>query len=331
MFQLRPSSTPEELRSKPLSLSSKVQQPWRNAYLETYACPEGTVLIRRTSKEDLIRAKTFSESFHSSASTFYPNALFVQPYVEHVAWRHLFNKSDISTPPVMHGLQAEIQIDNPVVQENQPSASILLAEGGPANLFSTIMAGWMVSPTLYGDNGTHLSVFWRDGPTNGCFNMLCPGFVQVSSTTPIGGSFHRISGYGGQAYSFIGGIYQDVKSLNWWLTIVANNVSTNIGYFPRETIPYLTNTANYIAWGGLVTTLPNTPSPPMGNGHYPDGDFNKVSVMLNLMYVDDTYTSVKPLDSRLWENGIDGCYDIKYFENYEVGKLIQFGGPGGNC
>ncbi|KAI3896025.1 hypothetical protein MKW92_000903 [Papaver armeniacum] len=330
IVQLRPSCIPKDSRFK---TSSKLHQRWHNANLATYACPEGTVPIQRSSKEDLIRAKSISESFHLTRNNFHPNVQSVEPYIQHDVWRNSFNATPISTPPVMHGLSAEISIDNPATQNDQLSASILLAEGGPADVFSTIMAGWMVAPTLYGDNHTHLTVFWRNGPIDGCFNTQCPGFVQVDSSILVGNVFEHISEYGGNGYSFIGSIYQDVQSLNWWFNLTANNVSKNIGYWPREIIPYLTNTANYIAWGGLVRTPPNTPTPPMGNGNFPDGDESKVSALLNLLYVDNTYTWVSPEDDSLWETRVDcpNCYGADYLENYPVGKVLFFGGPGGTC
>ncbi|MCL7032728.1 hypothetical protein MKW94_006476 [Papaver nudicaule] len=336
VVQLRPSSRPKDPSSKSSSWSSsRLQQPWENVNLGSYACPEGTVPLRRTIKEDLIRAKPISKSLYSTTSIFQTAAPNPESYVQHVAYRHSFNvTNNITRPLVIHGIQADIKIDNPPVQNDQLSASLLLAEGGPKDTFSTILAGWMVAPTLYGDNYTHLSIFWRNGTTNGCFNMLCPGFVQVDSSVPIGEVFPVKSEYGTRGYSFTGLIFQDVNSLNWWFTVIANNVTIDIGYWPREIIPFLTNTANYVAWGGFVRTPPNTPSPPMGNGHFPEGDINKVSAMVNTMYVDEKYTLQVPRNVYDWENFSDNtdCYGIDFVEDHpDLGKIIFFGGPGGNC
>ena len=42
----------------------------------------------------------------------------------------------------------------------------------------------------------------------GCFNTLCPGFVQVSTKIPLGYLFNQVSTYGGKQYEIKISIFQ---------------------------------------------------------------------------------------------------------------------------
>ncbi|KAL5708547.1 hypothetical protein ACHQM5_019333 [Ranunculus cassubicifolius] len=59
-LQMRPDSTPRRLKYKTLS-TSDVKHTGTMSY--AVDCPKGSVPIKRTRKEDLIRAKSFTESF----------------------------------------------------------------------------------------------------------------------------------------------------------------------------------------------------------------------------------------------------------------------------
>ncbi|KAI3917836.1 hypothetical protein MKW92_006591 [Papaver armeniacum] len=325
---LRPSSYPKNLRSKSFSPESSSRQSWGDVKLG-YSCPKGTVPIRRITKEDRTRAKLFLKSFQSGTNNYYPNTDVVEPPGQHVAVRHSYNVTGFTPPVIYRGIQGKIKIDNPIVQKDQISASILWVEGGPADIFSTIQAGWVVAPTIFGDNNTHLSIYWRSGPDHGnCFNMYCEGFIQVNTWFHIGHVFPIISKYGTEdQYSFTALLFQDAKTRNWWFTMIIDNNIYDIGYLPWELVPYL-DPANYIAWGGLVKSPPGTPSPQMGNGYFPDGDFQKVSAIWDHFFVDQTYTLVIP-EVRNFENRFDSkdCYTVEDDSN----TSIFFGGPGGNC
>ncbi|KAI3960833.1 hypothetical protein MKW92_027348 [Papaver armeniacum] len=297
VIQLIPSSHPKDLRSK----SSDTRLSWGDVDLG-YSCPKGTVPIRRTTKKDRIRAKSLLQSFQSGKNNYYPNRDVIEPPGQHVAVRHSYNTTDppIPTPAgTFLGIQGEIKLDNPVV-----------------------------SPTMFGDNHTHISIYWRNGPDHGnCFNMYCEGFIQVSEDFSIGEVLPQISEYGGKQYGFVGLLFQDPDTRNWWFSITDSSKTYDIGYMPRELVPYL-DPANYIAWGGLVKGPPNTPSPQMGNGHFPDGVFEKVSAIRDHMFVDLSHNLVTPQGIN-FENRFDNkdCYSVEEDSN----TSIFFGGPGGNC
>ncbi|KAI3882634.1 hypothetical protein MKX03_000074 [Papaver bracteatum] len=328
IVQLRPNS-PKDSTSKSFSLESASRLSWGNIDLG-YSCPKGTVPIRRTTKKDRIRAKSLLKSFQSGTNIKYPNTDGFEPPGQHVAVRHSYNVTDFTPPVIYRGIQGQIKVDNPAVQKDQISASILWVEGGPKDVFSTIQAGWVVAPTIFGDNHTHLSIYWRSGPDHGnCFNLYCKGFIQVDNEIPIGEVFTQISEYGGEQVAFIGLLFQDRETRNWWFSITPNNKTYDIGYIPWELVPYL-DPGNYIAWGGLVKGPPNTPSPQMGNGHFPERAFEKVSAIWDQMFVDQTSTLVTPQDKD-FQNRADNtdCYDVQDDDSHIDG--ILFGGPGGNC
>ncbi|KAE9584959.1 putative neprosin [Lupinus albus] len=66
------------------------------------------------------------------------------------------------------------------------------------NDVNSIEIGAQVNPTLNGDNKTRLFVSWTNDEyrTTGCYNLLCPGFVQVNNQIVLGSYFDPISSYG---------------------------------------------------------------------------------------------------------------------------------------
>ncbi|KAI3916574.1 hypothetical protein MKW98_026316 [Papaver atlanticum] len=291
----------------PLLKNHKIQ-----VNLNCYRCPKGSVPIRRTSIEELIGAESFSKSIMLSHDE--------DPVIPY------------------RGFKADVKIENPSsVEKDQQSASLLWLESGTTDNFTTIQAGWMVAPTIFGDSGTHIFALWRDGPENGCLNLQCTGFIQVSGSTYVGMRFEHVSEYGiPDILAVTIFVHQDAKTGNWWLTVHGSETA-DVGYWPQEVVPYLCSGVQYIAWGGLVKFPPDTTkSPPMGNGQLPDGDITKVSAMWNLQYVDQNYNLQFPIDYFFHQTNVDksNCYDLIYNdENWDPKWGFNFfsGGPGGDC
>ncbi|XP_056166384.1 uncharacterized protein LOC130137894 [Syzygium oleosum] len=65
-------------------------------------------------------------------------------------------------------------------------------------------SGWLVSPQLFGDARTRLFTYWTgDGYRNGCYNVLCPGFIQVHREITPGYLAEPTSTYGGVQYELV--------------------------------------------------------------------------------------------------------------------------------
>ncbi|KAI3995951.1 hypothetical protein MKX01_004106 [Papaver californicum] len=200
--------------------------------------PSGTVPIRRTTRRDLVNAKYHTEMRNSYRTNTYPM------------------------------LQ---------LQQDQFSTAQIWVQNGLDEDINSLEFGWTVYPGLYGDNRTRIFSYWTaDGyKTTGCFNVNCPGFVQVHSTIALGDALDNFSEYGGTQHLANVMINRNPVSGNWWLL---GNDNTAIGYWPKEIFTRL-DKASVVRYGGEAGANPNSPIPPMGNGHFPDKDYSKPAVM----------------------------------------------------
>ncbi|MCL7036721.1 hypothetical protein MKW94_000438 [Papaver nudicaule] len=316
--------------------SSSATQSRKMVNLRRANCPEGTVPIRRTSKDDLIRVKASMESYKPLISIVRPDGTPVEePPGRHVAALHSRPETDPSLHMEFHGIKAMLMVENlSLGTNNQFSASLLWIESGPPDNASAIQAGWLVSPTLFGDNKTHIFGFWA-ASGSGCYNIGCAGFVQTNQDYYVGQVVEPASQYDGAQYAMGAYVHQDAGTGNWWFTVYGN-INADIGYWPREVVPYLGTGANLISWGGLVYNIPHETSPPMGNGHFPDGDRKKVAVIYDIHYLNENYEIKEPSihvwnDFSIREDRVD-CYSLTRNDfDDEDGYSIFFGGPGGIC
>ncbi|KAF3953080.1 hypothetical protein CMV_021439 [Castanea mollissima] len=194
-IQMRPSFHPEGLSFDDVSSKSEslITQLWHL----NGRCPEGSIPIKRTKEEDLLRAS-------SHALT-------------------------VVTGDKYYGTKATINSWKPQIQEQDEfSLSKLLILGGvaPKDL-NTIEAGWMVNHNLFGDYNTRLFTFFATNKNAnqimGCYNLLCsPGFVQINKEIALGGSLNPLSVYAGSQY--------ELNFLVWKHT----STQMGSGHFPEE-------------------------------------------------------------------------------------------------
>lgn len=121
---------------------------------------------------------------------------------------------------------------------------------------------------------------------------------------------------------------QDTYTKNWWLMVDHRS----IGYYPAELFSNMA-TADSVGWGGRVSAPPDEPSPEMGSGHFPDGDYHHSCVFRQIAY--NTGSGQGFEGPKFLESYVDNpnCYDLKYYgykDDY-FGYTVHFGGPGGNC
>ncbi|KAI3914907.1 hypothetical protein MKX01_018076 [Papaver californicum] len=302
--------------------TSSTTRPKPSIVKASAKCPEGTVPIRRTQKTDLTRAKPPKANFgrnDSSGSSQYIAGFLYQILGE-----------------AYYGVSASINVYNPdMVKADQFSAAEIMVGSGPFTQMNAIYAGWMVQPKLYGNNNTRLFAFTTtDGGKTGCYNTLCPGFVQVDPKfTPSTPLSDKYSTYRGTQHTIDVKVYQDQATKNWWL-IYEKNIS--IGYWPNSLFPLFTAGASYLYWGGNVMTAgEETLAPRMGSGHFPDGDYQHVCYFQHIKYT-DAYN--KPVDpqadgTKEMSHQCGDWYRVKYFGRSKDGRghTFQFGGPGGIC
>ncbi|XP_030457433.2 uncharacterized protein LOC115678232 [Syzygium oleosum] len=153
-------------------------------------CPIGTVPISRVTKKDLIRA----------------NALPMMPFLAASrrdaleSNQHVVALMENKIETIKYGAYGRTSIYNITVANDQFSSHNIWIQTGPIDHVSMIVAGWTVSPQLYGDTLSRFFTYWTgNGYRDGCFNLLCPGFVLVGRGAPVNTPLHG-STYGGDQY-----------------------------------------------------------------------------------------------------------------------------------
>ncbi|XP_057439974.1 uncharacterized protein LOC130731761 [Lotus japonicus] len=280
-------------------------------------CPTGTIPIRRTTKDDLIRGKSVVNYLDVRPS-------FLDIHHAQVVLKQIPGSS-------YFGVRGTNSIYNPRVNKNQSSLSHMWVQNGSEDDLNAIVVGWQVSPDLYGDDRTYLFTFWTSSDNSkktGCYNVLCPGFIQIDKEVFIGGVIDKTSVDGGPQFEMTVSLSQDNITKNWW--VIINDI--NIGYFPAALFSNL-NSASLLGWGGRTTTPHGTPSPPMGSGQFPDDHFSDGCYFKHISYQDESSEHYEP-DDYLIRTFTDkpNCFGAKYYGHWEqVEYSLIFGGPGGEC
>ncbi|KAI3942234.1 hypothetical protein MKW92_021080 [Papaver armeniacum] len=275
-------------------------------------CPSETVPIRRTTKAELINAKYLSNQIKPR------HYVSAQPFGE----------------KVYYGGKASISVVNPRVDVDKFSTGQIWIQNGPAEELNSIEFGWAVNPQLFGDNQTRVFGLWTaDGfKETGCYNMLCPGFVQIHPEYSFGEYID--AGTYGKAFqsAFDFAVRRDPESGNWWFINGADNAK--IGYWPKEIFSHLANNASVIGYGGAAGGDPGKPTPPMGYGHLPIYDSRYSCCIFNMKVVNDrgNYVDFDKSKVQLNHDTKTSCYDLIFTgKSLLRGLTMFFGGPGGDC
>ncbi|KAF5198871.1 Nep-interacting protein [Thalictrum thalictroides] len=315
-IQMRPTSLPEGLINEPASIAT-------SSLSNGVDCPQGTVPIRRTQKEDLLRVKSFSDEYQLTKNIHPHTTIFPNQHMVSLAPNYLW--------ALYYGARASISVHHLDINNDQYTTAQMWLGRRPIDQYS-IQAGWMIGSKITGDNLTRSFVYWTKDQSKktGCFNQLCPGFVQVHKQVTIGSVLKEISVYGEAQKSMDLSVFRDRNTGHWWLQL---NGAINVGYLPKTLIPQLVEGLSDIAWGGLAVNPPNGHSPPMGNGHFPKGNFTTAASFTAVKIVDSTNTYRIPDDidvKFLVENR--ACYNIEFHGKYlNEGLAFLYGGPGGDC
>ncbi|KAL5704117.1 hypothetical protein ACHQM5_022590 [Ranunculus cassubicifolius] len=131
-------------------------------------CPNNTVPIRRTSKTELMRAKSFHEKHADSVDFdatlqgekdhFLENKIKISTGQQNYFYAGIDTKVDPKTlKAIKRGVYSSVSVHNPQINSGQWSAAIISVRRG----FDFIRVGWMVNPGLYGDKRTHLFTQWQ--------------------------------------------------------------------------------------------------------------------------------------------------------------------------
>ncbi|XP_077222038.1 protein neprosin-like [Tasmannia lanceolata] len=288
--------------------------------LKDGGCPQGTVPIRRIKKQDLIKYKSL-QKFRKR----YSSKVAASPQIRLVVLTTYIAK--------YYGTKATLNRWSPKVAGTQYTDTNIWMGDSSGN----IQLGWEVNPTLYSDPYPHLHSYWTADGYNktGCDDVLCPGFVQVSSSIPMGFAFPDVSVYSGAQYDGDFTLFKDPLSKDWWLRFGRNNSDQIIGYWPKALFTSdLADHAQTIQWGGEVFNQATAlPWPPMGSGHFPTEGYGKASYIGNIQIIDIGGNYGRP-NSDIDASSVQSpnCYNLVGDQNLPLGGYsLLFGGPGGNC
>ncbi|CAA2956712.1 uncharacterized protein LOC111379855 [Olea europaea var. sylvestris] len=332
-IQMRPNYHPEGLfRDKKVGKNVEGSKPITQLWHENGRCPEGTIPIRRTKKEDLLRAssiKSYGKKNHRSVPK--PKSADPEPdLINQSGHQHAIAYVEGDK---YYGAKATINVWDPKIQQsNEFSLSQIWILGGSfASDLNSIEAGWQVSPDLYGDSNTRLFTYWTSDSyqATGCYNLLCSGFIQINNEIAMGASIYPISDYHSSQYDISILVWKDPKEGNWWMQFGGEYV---LGYWPGYLFSYLADSASMIEWGGEVVNSESDgqhTTTQMGSGHFPEEGFGKASYFRNVQVVDDSNNLRPPKDIDTFTEQ-SNCYSVQLGKNNEWGNFFYYGGPGRN-
>ncbi|VFQ87705.1 unnamed protein product [Cuscuta campestris] len=289
-------------------------------------CPDGTVPIRRTSEEDILRA--------SSVRRFGRKETTVHDVVRRDTTSD-FHEHAVGyvNGEQYYGAKASMNVWAPHVanaQEFSLSQMWIISGSFGADL-NTIEAGWQISPEIYGDSRPRFFTYWTSDAyrTTGCYNLLCSGFVQTNNRISIGAAISPTSSYGGRQFDITVLIWKDPKKGHWWLQFGSK---TLVGYWPSALFTHLKGAGSMVQFGGEVVNRRGSGShttTQMGSGHFSGEGFGKASYFRNLQMV-DWDNSLIPLPNLRVTADHPNCYDIRGGVNHAWGNFFFYGGPGRN-
>ncbi|WJX35342.1 hypothetical protein P8452_23349 [Trifolium repens] len=313
--------------------STEVYQTWK----KSGSCPKGTVPIRRTKKEDLLRASSLDRFGKKPLEPNITNLPFPNhdANIDDVA-SSMINRSDAHLATVGEnfiGATANINIWNPRVDrpEDFTTAQIWLKAANGLEV-ETIEAGWAVNPKLYGDDSTRLFIYWTKDSykSTGCFDLTCHGFVQIATEFAIGSNLAPYSRPFNQQYEINIGLFQDDDG-NWWLRVKGNTI---VGYWPKEMLGNLGHSATLVQWGGQVYSYKVKNTPPhtgteMGSGEEASGKFGFACYMSDVRIKDYSKSLKYPAYVTTFA-AEPYCYSALNDVHYGKYPVFYFGGPGRN-
>ncbi|KAI3863889.1 hypothetical protein MKW98_031481 [Papaver atlanticum] len=322
-IQMAPSSYPKGMKSNNFG-TFQLTQTWHKYGL----CPEGTIPIRR-------KGKNYDPTLLHKHSP-----LNLSPYKTNVTSPYDFNGvhvheyATIDVEGNFLGAQAKINLWQPVTEiYGEMSISQIWVTAGPDDNINTIEAGWQVYRKLHGDDYTRFFIFWtNDGyKSSGCYDLVCNGFVQISSTIALGCNFTEVSTFNGSQKDATFSIYKDQSSGHWWVQLQG----ISVGYYPSFLFKELSKRATQVSWGGEITNWKSKgrhTTTQMGSGHFPSEGGWKTSSYFNwVQVVNKNYTAEDPKNVVIQVTN-PYCYDLKIDDkHYDTnGYGFYYGGPGYN-
>lgn len=300
-----------------------------NEFGNQVSCPELTIPIVRLTLQKMIPFKTLKSFFAKS-----PNADEIEPAFE-PSHLHAHAYQDVEN----WGGSSWLNIWNP---RGDFSISQQWYVGGSGCDTQTVEGGLQVYPDKYGSTETVLFIYWTRhnyGASScetegivGCYNLDCPGFVQVSKSWVVGMHLKPYSITDGLQYGIemqwhlTGGI--------WWLLVKGSKEFEAVGYYPASIFQggQLSKSATRIDFGGEVARKVGSVWPEMGNGQFAEQGWQKAAFQKSA-YWTDQQSVTHWTDLTTHSTGLETCYTINLLNDPfggTWGTHFYYGGPGGN-
>ncbi|KAG1347030.1 Periplasmic nitrate reductase [Cocos nucifera] len=319
---LKPMDPPERPRGHRFTnpLVDESFQLWR---ISGESCPDGTIPVRRTKEEDVLRASSVKKFGRKLAARLRRDS-------ESSSHEHAVG---YVVGDQYYGAKASLNVWAPrVTSPTEFSLSqIWVISGSFGHDLNTIEAGWQVSPQLYGDNAPRFFTYWTTDAyqTTGCYNLLCSGFIQTNNRIAIGAAISPTSTYNGGQFDISLLVWKDPNHGNWWLEFGSGLL---VGYWPSFLFSHLAEHASMVQFGGEIVNTQASgshTSTQMGSGHFAHEGFGKASYFRNLQVVDWDNSLIPVQNLRVLADHPD-CYDIQGGTNSVWGHYFYYGGPGRN-
>ncbi|CAI9093619.1 OLC1v1029166C1 [Oldenlandia corymbosa var. corymbosa] len=302
---------------------SVIKQIWH----KNGSCPEGTVPIRRNLKTNNKAVPIVSRRYQRSFSQLSQNntSNLLRP-------NHALSVLMTDGDPYF-GAQGGIAVYNPEIEKSDEYSlsDISLETGGPES-FETVRSGWMVNPAVYGDKMSRFFTYWTSdgGHETGCFDHICPGFIQVSKNIALGAIIDHISTPPNKPAELLSiSIYKDMYTDNWWV----DSGGEKIGYWPANLFEELNHNAEAVQWGGDVystrlETHPHTATG-MGSGGYSspiDWLSGSIRGIRILRILQNSLVWIYPDWAAPYADQVN-CYDYN-LQVVSDDPVFYYGGPG---
>ncbi|CAF2149336.1 unnamed protein product [Brassica napus] len=249
--QLKPKNVPEGIISNNISWKADPLQ-----YLqEGINCPDGTVIVKSTTMQDLMHAQRLKSIGFSGPRNFLTERNNTDVTGPHYAATVNFGPSNF------YGVKGHLNLWGPQVSQDQISGAFM-----------------SVNPSLYqiSNDHVHLYTYWsKDNPKFG-FSIYNGTQYEIRlSLYQVNSRFSNLDSSKPFVYSYFLNQEQDLASGDWWF---AYN-DENVGYWPASLFldSGFDKRANYAAWGGQVYSPVTEKAPVMGSGHWPGEGLSKAA------------------------------------------------------
>jgi hypothetical protein len=304
-------------------VDSLLKQGLKDQFGNAISCPADTIPMSRLAMDRLTQFSTLKGFFAKHPS----GTAALQPRGGHVpraTWDPVSKSAAGYQSVVNYGGNSWMELWLPV-----GDYSVCHQKYSGGSPLQTVEGGWAVYPQHFQTTDAVLYIYWNSGKT-GCYNLDCPGFVQVDNTWGLGGRFPGRYSTPQQKWGFR--IQWKLLKGDWWLFLEGSGTYNSVGYYPASIYGggRLSRNAEHIEFGGKVGRFVGDPWPQMGNGVMPSLSTTAAANQFLIYYDPHNQDGGAGVEANLIPGDDLPCYSVNVFPNV-AGAYIHYGGGGGNA